>query len=613
VRFCLFILALLAARADAAVFQFLYIEASEGSSSGGHVALQLGEDVYHYQYDDGLIRLFKRNAGAFKIDYRFKQNRTIHAAEVGINEAAFNQLNNHFKLAFFKQKQAVNRLLSAQNDQALLTALLALRQGKKVNPDSQELPLKLPGAGLFYAGQPAQASVSDRFCRTEKASVALIASLKRQLQDRFGASFLSRKSQDLRHEIGNLLPAEGMPSDQNRYAFSEQYADLLTGLLALQVIEKSAPLLENACFTVHSERKLTGAAVEHAKAYRRELLMSAQSLLNSTRPDWGYALLVTLARLITLEQSINTGVWTFVDDSGDEADVIDKLQAALYAEYLNKQRAEDSRRLIRAIDRFSSDSTGYGRHYMNLEIAANRYQHWLKGDRDGAIKYRVEQTLPGKSVSALKYLRTDVPVERLQAALRQKELEINNLLTGNRRQDNYHLLMNNCVTALFVHINAAMNGQSRQLLGGEIESESTIVPFQAFAAVQVRYNVINTRDLLSYRQQALAGMCRHEADSWVYLRESNLLTSSLYKHHPDDGWFVFFTDDAFVMRPLFGAINIVAATGQSVWGLFSWPFESEAKTLQTGARGLMASLPELAFFNIRKGSYPYPIQPELND
>jgi hypothetical protein len=58
---------------------------------------------------------------------------------------------------------------------------------------------------------------------------------------------------------------------------------------------------------------------------------------------------------------------------------------------------------------------------------------------------------------------------------------------------------------------------------------------------------------------------------------------------------------------LFGAVNVLAASSQSVYGLLSSPFD-EGREIKIGLRGVLASLPELVFFNIRKGSYPYPIQ-----
>lgn len=38
--------------ASPASFNYLYIEASEGNSSGGHAAIQFEDEVYHFQHVD---------------------------------------------------------------------------------------------------------------------------------------------------------------------------------------------------------------------------------------------------------------------------------------------------------------------------------------------------------------------------------------------------------------------------------------------------------------------------------------------------------------------------------------------------------------------------------
>ena len=61
---------------------------------------------------------------------------------------------------------------------------------------------------------------------------------------------------------------------------------------------------------------------------------------------------------------------------------------------------------------------------------------------------------------------------------------------------------------------------------------------------------------------------------------------------------------SLVLRPIFGLFNTAAGIGQSVFGFLSWPFDA-GKNLESGATGVLMSLPELLFFNMRKGSYKY--------
>ncbi|MGZ5018780.1 MAG: hypothetical protein ACXV8U_23680 [Methylobacter sp.] len=68
---------------------------------------------------------------------------------------------------------------------------------------------------------------------------------------------------------------------------------------------------------------------------------------------------------------------------------------------------------------------------------------------------------------------------------------------------------------------------------------------------------------------------------------------------------MFFTDDNVLLRPVFGLVNTAVGIGQSVYGLFSWPLLDSGNNLKSGATGILMSLPELFFFNMRKGSYKY--------
>ena len=110
--------------------------------------------------------------------------------------------------------------------------------------------------------------------------------------------------------------------------------------------------------------------------------------------------------------------------------------------------------------------------------------------------------------------------------------------------------------------------------------------------------------LNSYRGQQLEKLYDRNNGLMSVLRESNTFTSTLYTYNPDDAFFVFFTDDNLIFRPLFGLFNTAAGIGQSVFGFLNWPFDA-GKNLKSGATGVLMSLPELMFFNMRKGSYKY--------
>ena len=134
------------------------------------------------------------------------------------------------------------------------------------------------------------------------------------------------------------------------------------------------------------------------------------------------------------------------------------------------------------------------------------------------------------------------------------------------------------------------------------------IPAASALSVRETYAVAETFEIPSYRLAALARLYRQDNAARVYLRESNTLTSTLYRRNPADSAFLFFTDDTIVLRPLLGALNFVTGLGASAAGLFTLPID-KGDLLLAGLKGAIFSLPELVFFNIRKGSLPFAPRP----
>ena len=143
-------------------------------------------------------------------------------------------------------------------------------------------------------------------------------------------------------------------------------------------------------------------------------------------------------------------------------------------------------------------------------------------------------------------------------------------------------------------------------MGGRLRMEGSFnfVPAVSAMAVETSYPVTERFQLTSYRRARVEEMYRRENPVTVFLRESNTLTSAIYRRNADDSIFVFFTDDAVVARPLFGAVNLVVGIAASAVGLVALPVDGGA-TLWAGLKGALFSLPELFFQNIRKGSFEH--------
>jgi hypothetical protein len=79
-----------------------------------------------------------------------------------------------------------------------------------------------------------------------------------------------------------------------------------------------------------------------------------------------------------------------------------------------------------------------------------------------------------------------------------------------------------------------------------------------------------------------------------------VLTSTLYRPTREDSAFLFFTDDAPMVRPLYGLANLAYGTAATGIGVVTLPLD-RGRTLRRGVSGVVASVPELAFVSIRKG------------
>ena len=114
----------------------------------------------------------------------------------------------------------------------------------------------------------------------------------------------------------------------------------------------------------------------------------------------------------------------------------------------------------------------------------------------------------------------------------------------------YHLITKNCVSELFRYINAALDPArssttetSTARLGGYIAPGESLsfIPFVSADAVRRQYHVTETSTMPSYRTKTVDEMYAREDDLLVFLRESNAVTSTVYRRNPRDSYFVFFT------------------------------------------------------------------------
>jgi hypothetical protein len=542
--------------------------------------LQLANQVYHFQHvDSGYIRLIKQEVATFHHSYRFLQNRPLHSSRIDVSDDTLTLLQAHFSQRYASQELLFKALDNVQKDRLFLLQLL------KQPPADNVLAMK--GLGLFKAGSTPNPTLQH---------------LQTLIKTRYCTDFLGNRLEQLNKSIPHLIPSDwSKPLATPVYTLAEHYQDVQTARQAIQLLQQDSI----TAHTVALNETLTPADTQRLQHFQQQLHHNILSLLDSNRPDWGYALLINIARLMAVDESLTTQHWVFIDDFAEDSEQVASEHIPDLAAQIHTAKQQWS------AAQPSTDFTEMA--YSRLEITANHYAELSKAGQGISIRYTGEQALPDKPVPLIIDSVPRLSIAELEHAL----ADINDYETRLHEQlahhNRYDLVTRNCVTELFRTIDDAIlnspalrlahsaNTHLEQSLGGHIQADYNFIPWVSFQNVQAQLRVTDSQLLPSYRGLQLEKLANQPLQS---LQEISTLTSSSYSFNADDAWFLFFTDDMVLLRPVLGAVNMATAITQSLFGLFSLPFDN-GENLHAGAVGLLMSTPELLFINIRKGSYPY--------
>ncbi|HTF32630.1 MAG TPA: hypothetical protein VK714_02885, partial [Myxococcota bacterium] len=597
-------------------FEYLYVDANEGGSSGGHVAVRFGDEVYHYQNEaPGVLRLYRDGDQSFIHLYSALQNRNIRGVRVGVSDETYKILRDGFEEQRQIQEAYFDRVASAAEDAALLEHFLRERSARQVGARDPGLRgLLLPAAGFFLpdGGDPIAAAPAS----------PVLDALRTRVATARGPDFLPRREAELKASLAGLEPespgVRGSPVSKEvpptaSYGFARRYLDGLVGLRALEILERALPLRAGSLRTGEGpDWTLSDPERERLTRFAAELELRLADLVASSRPDFGFPLLVGMARLEALHASVETRHLFLLDAFSGEDPLLPRAALARSKPLLPALDAENRAAFLAARGALFDGSAFEEVRLADLESTGNRLLELEEGAR-GARDVRLH---PGRLIPARPSRRIDLPeiaaadlvlrevrarVVMEKAALEQELLQI----------FGYDLITRNCVTEVFRTIDRSLAGEEAdgspdRRLGGHVGVGFNLnfIPFVSATSVEARWHVVDRYELPSRRRGLLRALYQRDGPIGVYLRESNTLSSTLYHHAHDDSFFLFFTDDAVALRPLYGAINFASGLGAASVGLLLAPFDG-GEVLSAGARGALFSLPELAFFNIRKGTFEF--------
>jgi hypothetical protein len=606
IRVTLALLTLIATSAFGSTFDYLYIEANEGDSSGGHVAIRFAEQVYHFQHDDGLVRLRRDSWDRFEYRYRTLGNRSISISQIETSPETYEILHSAFQRRYIVEGREMALLGALRNETRLLEDLSASRQG------APAAALRVPGAGFFERASPPRDSTDTR----------TLAAMRERVKARYGESFLAERRQGLDRRLASLEPTTPFipPPSTTHYPaveplFAEKLADLHAAAAALDLLANPHQLRANRLGQPGGRRRLSRGDRSRLRTKADALARSLSRLVASRRPDWGYPFLLGMARLVALERSIESGRWVLLEALPGDAEAlpVDSNRRRALPGLLAEAECDRDRAIREALAGDGFDEA----QWTELETAVARVAE-LQRAQAGAPVLRVYRgiVLPtGEAslrLSSAAHFTLSQTIEWLQDARRRESDYAEEL----REAYAYHLLLRNCVTEIFRTIETALiesgveakdlHRASRARLGGYIAPVAGLnfIPFVSAWRVRSNYAVTSTIELPSFRHYQIERMDARESPLLVALRESNVWTSTLYRPSEEDGFFVFFTDRTVVLRPVLGAVNLAAGAAESGIGLGLAPFD-QGQSLGAGLSGVLFSIPELFFVNLRKGSNDY--------
>ena len=592
--------------------EYLHIEAGSGASGGGHAALRIGDTTYHYVYDEpGIIRASAEPNEEFDYAYRALGNRNIHVSRILTDDATYDALADAFDRRQLTQSAQLALLATAERDGALVDTLRTRYCAAAGFTLGNEQGPRLRGAGYFdFAGPSTPATDATRTSAESNPLLGTsgVAELRADIDRAYGPRYLANTARGIERELRQLAFSpiseprivEGtIPTSTE--SFADRTEALLAASAALDVLTQERPPIPGAFRSVDapaqrlSEQEL-GVLAARAVSLRSSLVRLAAS----RRRDWGYPMLVGMARLVALDASLRSGRLVVPDafDTVASSVPVERLLSdrPVVDALIGERRADLATTRAELFAAPPVNEVAWSR----LEVAAAAMLElddaFTRGH--GAVRGYSETMLPSRSLAL--DATWPLPVADCDTLARwavSASDAVESLRSQLRVVYWYDVITRNCVTELFRTIETAgVTFGSRE----RIDSGLGFVPFVAADAVNAKYPVVKRSILPSYRTYWLRRLDETEGRARTALLESNTITATLRHPDDDDDVFLFYTDNATVLRPLYGVINAGVGAGASIAGLATLPFD-RGRLLFTGVRSFAFSVPEIAFVNFRKG------------
>lgn len=582
---------------------FIYINSSVGEAAGGHAAIRLDQNVYHFQlYEEGYFLLVKQGWKDFRFEYNDLQNRTLYIVSIPVDEDIFHQIQLQFNRRLLVQENKFSQLAQLHREATFWK--------------SGQASLQIPGLGYFVGQSPNNSSALQ---------------LRQQIVEHLGDDFFLRQSGYYGERNcleGQLLEPPEINGSASLYTSDiritgsfQSYYNGRAFTEVLRILDQAVSVDERLLFSQNDGiQKLTADQLNRLYDYRSKLVQSIISQLQTSEHVDAHALLVQTARYQALSQTLETGVLVTIDPFTDAAQ---QLQVAELV--ATKVLVRDDETSVKPVKRSYLEQLQYERK-RDLSIAKHTF---FTSSEDGDIAYTMLEKANGE-LYELQNIAPDQKLVRVEGVnqlpdkigsvtesfewspekinayseqIAERIAWLENLIMENY---GYNLFTRNCVTELFETIYSTFNSKDEaiQYLNGYMHPGAgfSFVPFRSFDMAAEAFRTASVEILPSYRQRYLE-LLESEKGFWATVSESSTLLSAIYEPWEQDTVFLFFTDDVLLLRPVYGLGNILYELLAGVGGILKLPVDGGI-LLKRSLKGVVFSLPEIGFINIRKGTFP---------
>jgi len=579
---------------------FVYILSNSGQSSGGHTALLIGDTVYHFQYNfkDKILHLARDPWEEFVFHYGVWENRSMHLLELDIPVAEREKFKNNWDETFIIQKKWIQNLDELRLDEFLIREI-------SQTTENQSIDIEIAGLG-YFTSELEKVHTTELFSTIDQnhltEDISYFQNLTLDIDSEYLKSNLKLVSNVSDKDISNMafVPPLRIDSIYKKIEYRMQKIFFRNYFLS----PKKADLSEFISLDQKSEFALNENELASVSQILNLLEEQIKICLNEKDSCTGDQEMVLLARYTALNLTLKKGFFYIPKKANYRPFYYQEIEDI--PNFTKTEKLNDAMRLFTITkNNFLRSKSEIGFIDWETEMA--------KIDAIQRESYDIVnfETLPLKK-RKIKYSPNNKEIELSKNITLEYKRILDLYETIVPQIYSYHLIFKNCTNEIFRYHNEFYNQeeQRKQILGGTIPNEIkslSFVPFVATQKVKNNYRVLKERSILSYRllkkQNLRLGIIGN-------LKEDFLPLSTIYEKNPYDQEYLFFTDDTIILRPIYGLTNLTWGIGVSALGLFYLPFD-RGKKVTNGVQSVFFSFPELVFFNIRKGYFPYVTQKDL--